>query len=64
MVVNQTAWKNPCNEHNETNKFLAFLAFNSFLTLILQPTRIISHSNTVTDNIFSNVIDPEHWEHS
>ena len=40
------------NEHNQTNKFLDSLAFNSFI----QPTRIISHSNTFIDNIFSNVI--------
>ena len=26
--------------------------------LNLQPTRIISHSNTLIDNIFSNIIDP------
>ena len=32
---------------------------NSFITLILQPTRITSHSNTLTDNIISNVIDPD-----
>ena len=29
------------------------------LTLILQPTRITSHSNTLTDNIFSSVIEPD-----
>ena len=38
-------------------KLLA-LASNSFIPLILQPTRITSHSNTLIDNIFSNVIDP------
>ena len=27
--------------------------------LNLQPTRIISHSNTLIDNIFSNIIDPD-----
>ena len=27
--------------------------------LILQPTRITSHSNTLIDNIFSNIIDPD-----
>ena len=47
------------NEHNETNDFLDSLASNSFIPLILQPTRITSHSNTLTDNIFSNVIDPD-----
>ena len=47
------------NEHNETNEFLDFLASNSFIPLFLQPTRITSHSNTLIDNIFSNVIDPD-----
>ena len=28
------------------------------MPLILQPTRITSHSNTLTDSIFSSVIDP------
>ena len=31
---------------------------NSLLPLILQPTRITSHSNTLMDNIFSNIINP------
>ena len=47
------------NEHNQTNAFLDSLASNSFIPLILQPTRITSHSNTLIDNIFSNVIDPD-----
>ena len=47
------------NEHNQTNEFLDSLASNSFIPLILQPTRITSHSNTLMDNIFSNVIDPD-----
>ena len=47
------------NEHNQTNKFLDSLACTSFIPLILQPTRITSHSNTLTDNAFSNVIDPD-----
>ena len=46
-------------EHNHTNEFLDSLASNSFIPLILQPTRITSHSNTLIDNIFSNVIDPD-----
>ena len=29
------------------------------MSLILQRTRISSHSNALTDNIFSNVIDPD-----
>ena len=40
------------NEHNQTNQFLDSLAFDSFTPLILQPTRIISHSNTLLGNIF------------
>ena len=44
------------NEHNQTNEFLDSLASNSFIPLILQPTRITSHSNTLIDNIISNVI--------
>ena len=41
-------------------EFLDSLAFNSFLPLILQPTRVTSHSNTLIDiYIFSNVIDSD-----
>ena len=47
------------DDHNQTNEFLDSLASNSFMPLILQPTRITSHSNTLIDNIFSNVIDPD-----
>ena len=47
------------NEHNQTNEFLDSLASNSFIPLILQPTRITSHSTTLIHNIFSNVIDPD-----
>ena len=47
------------NEHNQTNEFLDSLASNSFIPLILQPTRITSHSNTLIDNIFSNVFDSD-----
>ena len=47
------------NEHNQTNEFLDSLASNSFIPLILQPTRITSHPTTLIDNIFSNVIDPD-----
>ena len=47
------------NEHNQTNKFLDSAASNSFITLILQPTRITSHSNTLIDNIFLNVLEPD-----
>ena len=47
------------NEHNQTNEFLDSLASNSFIPLILQPTRITSHSNTLIYNIFSNIIEPD-----
>ena len=47
------------NDHNQTNEFLDSLASNSFIPLILHPTRITRHSNTLIDNIFSNVIDPD-----
>ena len=47
------------NKHNQTNEFLDSLASDSFIPLILQPTRITSHSNTLIDNIFSNVFDPD-----
>ena len=47
------------NEHNQTNEFLDSLASNPFIPLILRPTRITSHSNTLIDNIFSNAIDPD-----
>ena len=45
------------NEHNPTNEFLDSLVSNSFIPLILQPTRITNHSNTLIDNMFSNIID-------
>ena len=47
------------NEYNQTNEFLDCLASSSFIPLILPPTRITSHSNTLVNNIFSNVIDPD-----
>ena len=47
------------NEHNQTNQFLDSLDSNSSMPLILQPTRITSHINTLIDNIFSNVTDPD-----
>ena len=40
-------------------RFLDSLASNSFIPLILQPTRIMSHSNILIDNTFSNVIGPD-----
>ena len=47
------------NEHQHTNEFLDSLASNSIIPYILQPTRITSHSKTLTDNIFSNVLSFE-----
>ena len=47
------------NEHNQTNEFLDSPVSNSFIPLILQPTRIPSHSNTLIDIIFSNFINPD-----
>ena len=48
------------NEHNQTNEVLDSIASNPYIPLILQPTRITSHSNTLIDNIFSNyVIDSD-----
>ena len=47
------------NGHNQTNEFSDSLSSNSFIPLILRPTRITSHSNTLIDNIFSNVIDSD-----
>ena len=38
---------------------LDYLFSNSFIPLILQPTRTTSHYNTLIDNIFSNVLDPD-----
>ena len=46
-------------ENNQTNEFLDSLASNSFIPLILQPTRITSHSNSLIYNIFSNIIDAD-----
>ena len=47
------------DNHNPINEFLDFLLSNSFVPYILQPTQLISHSKTLIDNIFSNIISPE-----
>ena len=39
--------------------FLDSLVSNSFIPLILQPTRITSNYNTLIGNIFSNVLDQD-----
>ena len=47
------------NKYNPTNDVSDSLASNSFIPLILQPTRINRDSNTLTDNIFLNVVEPD-----
>ena len=47
------------NDHQPTNDFLDSLASNSFFPYILYLIRITSHSKTLIDNIFSNIISPE-----
>ena len=47
------------NVHQPTNDFLDSLAFNSIIPYILQPTRFTSHSKTLIDNIFSNILSKE-----
>ena len=44
------------NGHTPTNEFLDSLASNSVIPYILQPIRITDYSETLIDNIFSNVI--------
>ena len=41
--------------HSYTNDFLSTMISNSFLPFIHQPTRATDHSETVIDNIFSNI---------
>ena len=50
------------NERNQANEFLDSLASNLFIPLILEPTRITNHSNTLIDNLFSDVIDAEIYQ--
>ena len=47
------------NVHQPTNNFLDSLASNSIIPYILQPTRLTSHSKTLIDNIFSNILSSE-----
>ena len=47
------------NEDKPTNEFLDSLASNSYLPYIIQPSRHTSHSRTLIDNIFSNVISKD-----
>ena len=47
------------NNLKPTNEFLDSLASNSFVSYILQPTRLTYHSKTLIENIFSNIISAE-----
>ena len=47
------------NNNNPTNELLDYFGSNSFVPYILQPTRPTSHSKTLIDSIFSNIISPE-----
>ena len=47
------------NDQQPTDEFLDSLASNSFLPCFLQPTRLTSHSKTLTDNMLSNVTSHE-----
>ena len=47
------------NIHQPTNDFLDSLASNSIIPYILQPTRLTSHSKTLIDNNFSNILSSE-----
>ena len=47
------------NDHQPTNDFLDSLASNSFIPYVLHPTRITSHSKSLTDNILSNFLSHE-----
>ena len=47
------------NIHQPTNDFLDSLASNSIIPYFLQPTRLTSHSKTLIDNVFSNILSSE-----
>ena len=47
------------NVHQPTNDFLDSLASNSIIPYILQPARLTSHSKTLTDYVFSNILFSE-----
>ena len=47
------------NEYKPTNEFLDLLASNSYLSYIIQSRWHTSHSRTIIDNIFSNVISKD-----
>ena len=43
--------------NKETNDFLELITTNSLIPLILKPTRITSHSQTLIDNILTNITE-------
>ena len=45
--------------HSDTNIFLNSMVYKYFLLYILDPTRVMDHSATVIDNIFSNNFEYE-----
>ena len=45
------------HEHNATTEFINSMYSNSLYPTITRPTRITSHSATLIDNIFTNVMD-------
>ena len=47
------------NKHKLTKDFLDLLASNSYLQYITQSSRHKSHSRTLIDSIFSNVISKD-----
>ena len=47
------------NVHQSSNDFLDFLASNFIIPLILQPTILTSHSKTLIDNIFRNILSSD-----
>ena len=51
--------KKKINEHQPTNEFLDSLASDSYLPYVIQPSQHTSHSRTLIDNIFSNVISKD-----
>ena len=44
------------DHHAPTNEFLDSLSSHMFLPHIIQPTRVISNSKTLIDNIFFNIL--------
>ena len=44
------------NAYQPTNDFFDSLVSNSIIPYIMQPTRLTSHSRTLIDKIFSNIL--------